>query len=151
MYEEFLEKSLNSKRQAVDDTFIAKYADLSYPELNTLWQEVGLGSFCNGLFKLINPSDYQDVINSCFEKEDDQSFLPFMCTAFGDLFAYVKNPRLNNYVVYLNVRYGTYLNPQIAPQTGHITQISSHRTSRSSSAVANKDFNRRRAGSPSIR
>lgn len=54
-------------------------------------------------------SDYQDVINSCFEKEDDQSFLPFMCTAFGDLFAYVKNPRLNNYVVYLNVRYGTYL------------------------------------------
>ena len=93
MYEEFLEKSLNSKRQAVDDTFIAKYADLSYPELNTLWQEVGLGSFCNGLFKLINPSDYQDVINSCFEKEDDQSFLPFMCTAFGDLFAYVKNPR----------------------------------------------------------
>lgn len=109
MYEEFLEKSLNSKRQAVDDTFIAKYADLSYPELNTLWQEVGLGSFCNGLFKLINPSDYQDVINSCFEKEDDQSFLPFMCTAFGDLFAYVKNPRLNNYVVYLNVRYGTYL------------------------------------------
>ena len=50
MYEEFLEKSLNSKRQAVDDTFIAKYADLSYPELNTLWQEVGLGSYCNGLF-----------------------------------------------------------------------------------------------------
>ena len=75
MYEEFLEKSLNNKRQAVDDTFIAKYADLSYPELNTLWQEVGLGSYCNGLFKLINPSDYQDVINSCFEKEDDQSFL----------------------------------------------------------------------------
>lgn len=67
------------------------------------------GKFCNGLFKLINPSDYQDVINSCFEKEDDQSFLPFMCTAFGDLFAYVKNPRLDNYVVYLNVRYGTYL------------------------------------------
>ena len=31
MYEEFLEKSLNNKRQAVDDTFIAKYADLSYP------------------------------------------------------------------------------------------------------------------------
>ena len=109
MYEEFLEKSLNNKRQAVDDTFIAKYADLSYPELNILWQEVGLGSYCNGLFKLINPSDYQDVINSCYEKEDDKSFLPFMCTAFGDLFAYVKNPRLNNYVVYLNVRYGTYL------------------------------------------
>lgn len=109
MYEEFLEKSLNNKRQAVDDTFIAKYADLSYPELNTLWQEVGLGSYCNGLFKLINPSDYQDVMNSCYVMDYDTSFLPFMCTAFGDVFAYVKNPRLNNYVVYLNVRYGTYL------------------------------------------
>lgn len=79
------------------------------PELNILWQEVGLGSYCNGLFKLINPSDYQDVINSCYEKEDDKSFLPFMCTAFGDVFAYVKNPKLDNYIVYLNVRYGTYL------------------------------------------
>ena len=38
MYEEFLEKSLNSKRQAVDDTFIAKYADLSYPELTAVKQ-----------------------------------------------------------------------------------------------------------------
>lgn len=33
MYEKFLEKNLNCIRQAVDDTFIAKYADLSYPEL----------------------------------------------------------------------------------------------------------------------
>ena len=58
---------------------------------------------------LINPSDYQDVINSCYEKKMTNRFCHSMCTAFGDVFAYVKNPRLNNYVVYLNVRYGTYL------------------------------------------
>ena len=52
MYEEFLEKSLNNKRQAVDDTFIAKYADLSYPELNTLWQEVGLAVIVMGCLSL---------------------------------------------------------------------------------------------------
>ena len=109
MYEEFLEKSLNSKRQAVDDTFIAKYADLSYTELTTLWQEVGLGSYCDGMLKIINPSDYQEVLNSCYVMDYDKSFLPFMCTAFGDVFAYVKNPKLDNYIVYLNVRYGTYL------------------------------------------
>ena len=109
MYEKFLVKNLNSIRQAVDDTFIAKYADLSYPELTTLWQEVGLGSYCDGMLKIINPSDYQDVLNSCYVMEYDKSFLPFMCTAFGDVFAYVKNPKLNNYIVYLNVRYGTYL------------------------------------------
>ena len=109
MYEKFLEKNLNSIRQSVDDTFIAKYADLSYTELTTLWQEVGLGSYCDGMLKIINPSDYQYALNSCYVMEYDKSFLPFMCTAFGDVFAYVKNPKLNNYIVYLNVRYGTYL------------------------------------------
>ena len=109
MYEEFLEKSFNGKKQAVDDAFIAKYADLSYPELNTLWQEVGLGSYCDGMLKIINPSDYQDVLNSCYVMDYDKSFLPFMCTAFGDVFAYVENSKLNNYIVYLNIRYGTYL------------------------------------------
>ena len=109
MYENFLEKNLNSVRQAVDDTFIAKYADLSYTELTTLWQEVGLGSYFDGMLKIINPSDYQEVLNSCYVMDYDKSFLPFMCTAFGDVFAYVKNPKLNNYIVYLNVRYGTYL------------------------------------------
>lgn len=53
MYEIFLEKSLNSIRQAVDDTFIAKYADLSYIELTTLWQEVGLGSYCDGRLRQV--------------------------------------------------------------------------------------------------
>ena len=70
--------------------FISKYADLSYPELTTLWQEVGLGSYCDGMLKIINPSDYQDVLNSCYIMDYDTSFLPFMCTAFGDVFAYVK-------------------------------------------------------------
>ena len=109
MYENFLEKNLNSIRQGVDDTFIAKYADMSYAGLTTLWQEAGLGSYCNGMLKIINPSDYQDALNSCYVMDYDKSFLPFMCTAFGDVFAYVKNPKLNNYIVYLNIRYGTYL------------------------------------------
>ena len=60
-------------------------------------------------------------------------------------------PTKNNTILRKTRILQIYFNPQIAPQTGHITQISSHRTSRSSSAVANKDFNRRRAGSPSIR
>ena len=109
MYEKFLEKNLNSIRQAVDDAFIAQYADLSYTELTTLWKEAGLGSYCDGMIRIINPSDYQDVLNSCYVMDYDISFLPFMCTAFGDVFDYVKNPKLNNYIVYLNVRYGTYL------------------------------------------
>lgn len=56
MYEKFLEKNINSIRQTVDDAFIAKYSDLSYPKLTALWQEVRLGSYCKGLLKIINPS-----------------------------------------------------------------------------------------------
>ena len=55
-----------------------------------LIEEVGLGSYCDGMLKIINPSDYQDVLNSCYIMDYDTSFLPFMCTAFGDVFAYVK-------------------------------------------------------------
>ena len=72
MYEKFLEKNLNSIRQAVDDTFIAKYADLSYTELTTLWQEVGLGSYCDGMLKIINPSYYKDVLNYFYVMDYDK-------------------------------------------------------------------------------
>lgn len=56
MYEKFLEKNINSIRQAFEDAFIAKYSDLSYPELTALWQKVRLGCYCEGLLKIINPS-----------------------------------------------------------------------------------------------
>ena len=52
MYEEFLEKSLNNKRQAVDDTFIAKYADLSYPELNIYGRKSGWAVIVMGCLSL---------------------------------------------------------------------------------------------------
>ncbi len=50
MYEKFLDKSLNSTRQTVDDTFIAKYANAVSEQIIELWKEVGLGTFCDGLF-----------------------------------------------------------------------------------------------------
>lgn len=31
-----------------------------------------------------------------------------MTTVFGDIFAYVKNPVIGNYVVFINERYGTF-------------------------------------------
>ena len=54
MYEKFLDKSLNSTRQTVDDTFIAKYANAVSEKIIELWKEVGLGTFCDGLFRIIN-------------------------------------------------------------------------------------------------
>ena len=72
-----------------------------------LWQEVGLGIFCNGLFRVINPADYQEFVDEYYQREYNEGAIPFMVTAFGDSFVYVNNPTVGDYVIYINVRYGT--------------------------------------------
>ena len=67
MYEMFLFNSVNSKiTQNVNEEFILKYSDYSCEQLNSLWKEVGLGSYYNGLFKIIEPNDLKDIINQCY-------------------------------------------------------------------------------------
>ena len=110
MYENFKLKSVNSETiQIVDSDFLLKYSDCSYEQLTVLWKEMGRGCYCDKMLKIINPSDYIDALNSCYKMDYDESFLPFICTAFGDIFAYVKNQKIGNYIVFLNLRYGTYL------------------------------------------
>ncbi|WP_418696631.1 GAD-like domain-containing protein [Bacteroides sp.] len=107
MYERFLEQNTGCTRQTVHDAFLAKYADTVPKELIALWQEVGLGIFCNGLFRVINPADYQEFVDEYFQREYNEGAIPFMVTAFGDLFVYVNNHIVGDYVIYINVRYGT--------------------------------------------
>ena len=53
MYEKLLDKSLNSTRQMADAAFIAQYANVVSEKIIELWKEVGLGTFCDGLFRII--------------------------------------------------------------------------------------------------
>ena len=62
MYEKFLDKNPNSICQTVDDVFIAKYANVVSENIITLWKEVGFGMFCEGLFRIIEPNEYQAII-----------------------------------------------------------------------------------------
>lgn len=91
MYERFLNQNIDCKRQVADDAFLAKYADIAPKELIALWQEVGLGIFCNGLFQIMNPADYQEFVNQYYQREYNEAAIPFMVTAFGDLFVYIKS------------------------------------------------------------
>lgn len=52
MYERFLELNTGYTQQTVNDAFIAQYADIAPESLTTLWEEVGLGIFCNGLSRI---------------------------------------------------------------------------------------------------
>ena len=108
MYEKFLDKNPNSICQTVDDVFIAKYANVVSENIITLWKEVGFGMFCEGLFRIIEPNEYQAIIDDCYPMAGFGSATPFMTTVFGDIFAYVKDCRIGDYVVFVNVRYGTF-------------------------------------------
>lgn len=111
MYERFLEQNTGCTRQTVNDAFLAKYADTAPKELIALWQEIGLGIFCNGLFRVVNPADYQEFVDTYIEDKEKyfEYLLPFMTTAFGDIFVWVKDiSQKREYVIFINVRSGNW-------------------------------------------
>ena len=111
MYEKFLSQNMECERQVADDAFLAKYANTAPKELITLWQEVGLGIFSNGLFRIVSPDDYQDFVDTYIEDKEKyfEYLLPFMTTAFGDIFVWVKDILQNReYVIFINVRSGDW-------------------------------------------
>lgn len=111
MYEEFLSRNIDCTRQVVDDAFLAKYANKAPKELITLWQQVGLGTFGDGLFRIVSPDDYQDFVDTYIEDREKyfEYLLPFMTTAFGDIFVWVKDIFQNReYVIFINVRSGDW-------------------------------------------
>lgn len=111
MYEEFLSQNIDCARQVADDAFLAKYANKAPKELITLWQEVGLGIFGDGLFRIVPPDDYQDFVDTYIEDREKyfEYLLPFMTTAFGDIFVWVKDIFQNReYVIFINVRSGDW-------------------------------------------
>ena len=111
MYEKFLSQNIDCARRIADDAFLAKYVDITPKELITLWQEVGLGIFSNGLFRIVPPDDYQDFVETYIEDREElfDYLLPFMTTAFGDIFVWVKDIAQNRtYVIFVNVRSGNW-------------------------------------------
>lgn len=75
MYKEFLSKNLKCARQVANDAFLTKYV-VPPKELITLWQEIGLGIFRDGLFRAVPPTDYR--IMQILNIEDREKPLSFM-------------------------------------------------------------------------
>jgi len=110
MYEKFLSQNTECIRQVADNAFLAKYANIAPKELLALWQEVGFGTFCNGLFRLLPPEKFI-FWNNAYIGEPGQiiSQIPFMITAFGDIFVRINDTSINeDYVAYINIRKGTW-------------------------------------------
>lgn len=69
---------------------IGQYQDLVPPELLTVWQEYGFGTFCDGYLKIVNPADYADLLVDTYEHTSTAAPtaappLVLFATAMGDL------------------------------------------------------------------
>lgn len=90
------------KTADVDDELIQKYKDLLPPEIISLWQNHGFGTFHNGYFKVIDPDDYQALLESSYFNGNNA--IAIFATAFGDLLVWEDN----EYVAMVKYRYGDF-------------------------------------------
>lgn len=86
----------------VDNTLIQKYQELLLPEIISLWQEYGFGTFHNGYFKVINPDDFKELLEKSYFLGNVS--IPVFVTAFGDLLVLGKN----RFVNIVNYRYSYF-------------------------------------------
>ena len=110
-YKEFKNNTLEcSNFQSVDQSFIDKYKDKVCNDLIEFWREVGVGEFGGGLFRLISPDDYQYFVDNYIGEEGQfSSAIPFLTTAFGDIFAWVTDVYMGeSYVAFINIRQGKW-------------------------------------------
>ena len=77
----------------IDESVMAAYRDKLPEQLFTYWRGVGACGFGEGLFWMVNPAEYQELLDSWlegtpFEDRDDLSVIAR--TAFGILYVWAK-------------------------------------------------------------
>ena len=68
------------------------------------WKEYGFGNYGNGLIKVINPLEYKENLYEWLGKQDE-SKVPIMMSAFGELFYYRKLTEEDDDVSILDIHY----------------------------------------------
>lgn len=77
------------KKNDVPEELIKEYEDKLPGELIAFWKEYGFGTFYDGYLKVINPNDYNELIERSYFLGDVS--IPIFATAFGDLITWEKN------------------------------------------------------------
>lgn len=71
------------KENDVNRELCQKYETILPSELIVLWKEYGFGSFMEGYLKIVNPEEYQDLIEDTYFRGSVS--VPMFVTAFGDV------------------------------------------------------------------
>lgn len=78
MLQNEIEKGLDMKKE-----LLQKYKTILPDELIRIWEDYGLARLLNGYLKVINPEEYQELLNETYFRGNIS--IPILTTAFGDI------------------------------------------------------------------
>lgn len=81
------------------ENIVEKYSKDIPASLLEVWKKFGLGSFCQGYFRIINPDEYLDLLSETYVAH--KPALPVMTTGMGDIIVWQ-----DGYFMLLDYRYG---------------------------------------------
>lgn len=71
------------KGQDIEQELLQKYKTIVPDELIKVWEDYGFGRLMRGYLKVINPEDYQELLNETYFRGNVS--VPILATAFGDI------------------------------------------------------------------
>ncbi len=71
------------KASDVSEELIEKYKSCLPQQMISIWQEYGFGAFREGFFKLINPEEYQELVEESYFA--GKGAIPILATGLGDI------------------------------------------------------------------
>lgn len=71
------------KGQDIKQELLQKYKTIVPDELAIIWEDYGYGRLLGGYLKVINPEDYQELLNETYFRGNIS--IPILTTAFGDI------------------------------------------------------------------
>jgi len=97
------------EKVAADDQAFNNFRGKAPDRLLNYWREYGFSGFSDGLFWIVNPNDYRDIIANLLKKTSlwgKDNFYTVARTAFGELYVFgensdsytIINPHLNNII-----------------------------------------------------
>lgn len=87
MSEKLFDKYMQEKDVSQD--LCNKYNSILPNDLINIWKTYGFGSFIDGYLKVINPEEYQELLNDTYFRGNIS--IPIFATAFGDIIAWEEN------------------------------------------------------------
>lgn len=71
------------KGQDIKQELLQKYKTIVPDELTKIWEDYGFCTLMGGYLKVINPEDYQELLNETYFRGNIS--VPILTTAFGDI------------------------------------------------------------------